>query len=132
MPEITISRRAMLMTAAASVALKAVPSAAKPMRLGGPICVKPAAPAAQAKAHRDLGYPAASAPSDLAAKDTDRISAIAKAFAAHDVVIAEVGAWKNMLDPDAEKRRANLTYVTDRLAVAEANGPRNVVDKTGR
>src|ERR1700679_394445 len=103
----------------------------KTMRLGGPIFVKSDDPALLAKAHRDLGYRAAYAPADLAVKDTDRISAFAKAFAAHDVVLAEVGAWKNMLDPDAEKRRANLAYVTDRLALAEALGARNCVDIAG-
>jgi sugar phosphate isomerase/epimerase len=47
------------------------------------------------------------------------------------VVIAEVGAWKNMLDPDAEKRRSNMTYVTERLALAELLGARNCVDIAG-
>jgi sugar phosphate isomerase/epimerase len=131
MPEIKISRRALLLTAAAGTTLKAASPAAKPIRLGGPIFVKSDDPAVQAKAHRDLGYRAAYAPSDLAVKDTDRIAATAKAFAAQDVVIAEVGAWKNMLDPDSEKRRANLAYVTDRLTLAEALGARNCVDIAG-
>ena len=43
-----------------------------------------------------------------------------KAFAAENVVIAEVGAWKNMMDPDAAKRRENRQYVAQRMALAEA------------
>jgi sugar phosphate isomerase/epimerase len=46
-------------------------------------------------------------------------------------VIAEVGAWRNMLDPDPQKRRDNLSYVTERLALAEAVGARCCVDIAG-
>ena len=53
------------------------------------------------------------------------------AFAAENVVIAEVGAWKNMLDPDAAKRKENLDYVTERCALAEAVGARCCVDIAG-
>ncbi len=83
-----------------------------PMRLGGPIFVKSDDPAVLAKAHRDLGYRAAYAPSDLSVTETERIAGLIKEFARQDVVIAEVGAWKNMLDPDPEKRRQNMEYVT--------------------
>ena len=103
----------------------------KPMRLGGPVFVKSQDPAVLAKAHRDLGYRAAYAPADLSVTDTDRIAGLIKEFARQDVVFAEVGAWKNMLDPDPEKRRSNITYVTERLALAEALGARNCVDIAG-
>jgi sugar phosphate isomerase/epimerase len=109
----------------------AASGAAKPMRLGGPIFIPSSDPGAQAQAHLDLGYRAAYAPNDLTVQDRDRVAAIVKEFGKRDVVIAEVGAWKNMLDPDAEKRRANLTYVTERLALADALGARNCVDIAG-
>ncbi len=112
----------------ASAALPAAPPA---MRLGGPIFVKSDDPGVFAKAHRDLGYRAAYAPADLSVTDTDRIAAWVRECARHDVVIAEVGAWKNMLDPDAAKRNRNITYVTERLALAEALGARNCVDIAG-
>lgn len=105
--------------------------AAKPMRLGGPVFVKSNDPGEQAEAHLELGYRAAYAPNDLTVADRDRVTAMVKEFGKRDVVIAEVGAWKNMLDPDAEKRRANITYVTERLALAEALGARNCVDIAG-
>src|SRR5438105_4112709 len=125
MPAIT--RRAALTTAAAAVLLRA---AGRPIRLGGPIFLKSDDPAALAREHRRLGYSAAYCP---AAKpgDTDRIKAIEKAFAAENVVIAEVGAWKNMLDPDAAVRKANIDYVTQRLALAEQVGARCCVDIAG-
>jgi sugar phosphate isomerase/epimerase len=102
----------------------------RPVRLGGPIFLKSDDPAELAREHRRLGYSAAYCPAAKAA-DSDRTRAIVKAFAAENVVIAEVGAWVNMLDPDSAKRRTNLDYVTERLAVAEAVGARNCVDIAG-
>ena len=63
--------------------------------------------------------------------DRDRIATIEKAFAAENVVIAEVGAWVNMLDPDTEKRTKNFRYVAERLALSEAVGARCCVDIAG-
>jgi sugar phosphate isomerase/epimerase len=83
-----------------------------------------------AREHRRLGYGAAYCP-DAKAADTDKIRAIRDGFAAENVVIAEVGAWKNMLDPDAAVRKSNLEYVTERLALADAVGARCCVDIAG-
>src|SRR4030088_2067527 len=79
-------------------------------RLGGPIFLKSEDPRELAREHRRLGYSAAYCPA-ARAEDTSRVSAIRRAFAAENVVIAEVGAWKNMLDRDPEARRANMRYV---------------------
>ncbi|MGA3225480.1 MAG: sugar phosphate isomerase/epimerase family protein [Acidobacteriaceae bacterium] len=117
--------------AAAGVLAGHAGAAPQPMRLGGPIFVDSGDPAVLAKAHRDLGYRAAYAPRDLSLTETDRIAGLVKEFARQDVVIAEVGAWKNMLDPDSEKRRSNMTYVTEKLALAEVLGARNCVDIAG-
>lgn len=102
----------------------------RPVRLGGPVFLTSDDPAKLAHEHRRLGYSAAYCP---AAKSTesDRIRSIREAFAAQNVVIAEVGAWKNMLDPDSAARKANLDYVTERLALAEAVGARCCVDIAG-
>ena len=117
-----------------AIALTAAPflaaAANRPIRLGGPIFLKSDDPAALAREHRRLGYSAAYCPA-ASVKDSVRIAAIEKAFAAENVVIAEVGAWVNMLDPDAEKRRSNLAYVTERLALADAVGARCCVDIAG-
>ena len=105
-------------------------TAPKLLRLGGPVFLKSEDPDELAREHRRLRYSAAYVPSvDL--EDTDKINAIRKAFAAQNVIIAEVGAWVNMLDLDAEKRRKNLSYVTDRLALAEAVGALTCVNIAG-
>ena len=100
------------------------------MRLGGPIFVKSSDPAVLAQAHRELGYRAAYAP-EVKLTDRDLIQAIIREFAARDVAIAEVGAWVNMMDPDSEKRRKNMAYVQERLALAEELGARCCVDIAG-
>ncbi len=125
-----ISRR-QWMTAGA-IAGTAVLRAAGPtgIRLGGPIFLKSDDPRELAREHRRLGYSAAYCPA-VNLGDKERIAEIQEAFAAENVVIAEVGAWKNMLDPDAEKRKANLQYVIERCALAEAVGARCCVDIAG-
>ncbi len=100
------------------------------IRLGGPSFSTSADPDEQAQAHRRLGYRAAYCPGvDL--KDETRIHDIERAFARHDVVIAEVGRWVNLLDADAAKRAANLHTVTDGLRLAELVGARCCVDIAG-
>ncbi|MCU1261303.1 MAG: Xylose isomerase domain protein barrel [Bryobacterales bacterium] len=100
------------------------------VRLGGPVFLKSDDPAALAHEHRRLGYGAAYCPT-VKLTETERLREIENAFAAENVVIAEVGAWVNMLDPNSEKRRKNLDYVTERLAIAEAVGARTCVDIAG-
>ena len=140
----SISRRTFLKNAGAASALSAAgPEMAFPiqatgrhshtrrsLRLGGPIFVKSDDPAVLAEAHIALGYRAAYAP---AVKLTDRagIESIIKEFAARDVVISEVGAWANILDPDLEKRRKNVAYVQERLALADELGALCCVDIAG-
>ncbi|MCI0664911.1 MAG: sugar phosphate isomerase/epimerase [Acidobacteria bacterium] len=106
------------------------PAPRSKLRLGGPIFLKSDDPAELARAHRALGYNAAYCPPARVA-ESERIRAIDQAFAAENVVIAEVGAWRNMLDADAQKRRENLDYVIERLALAEAVGARNCVNIAG-
>ena len=114
----------------AALPLARLRAAGRPVRLGGPIFLKSDDPGELAREHRRLGYSAAYCPA-ATPSETDRIRAIRDAFAAANVVIAEVGAWKNMLDPDAAARKANLDYVTERLALADAVGARCCVDIAG-
>ena len=92
-----------------------VRAGAKRVRLGGPIFLKTEDPMEQAREHKRLGYSAAYCPPSLRAGDRAAIAAVEKAFASQDVVIAEVGAWVNMLDPDAGKRKKNIDYVAERF-----------------
>ena len=138
------SRRAFLQTslktlaAAAAIgsvfktpsAVRAAPRKFLPIRLGGPAFAESEDPEELAMAHRKLGYSAAYCP-NVSLNDSAKIQAYANAFAKHDIVIAEVGRWVNLLDADSEKRRLNLQVVTDGLALAEEIGARCCVDIAG-
>lgn len=136
----TLSRRTFLaQTGTFTAAACLLPSApqvhaatapAGKVRLGGPAYASAADPEAFAAAHRKLGYSAAYCP-DVATSDTDKIRAFAAAFAHHDVVIAEVGRWCNLMAADPAERRKNLANVTDGLALADAIGARCCVDIAG-
>jgi sugar phosphate isomerase/epimerase len=134
----SLTRRSLLKNTASLLAVSTLPddvlqaSSRKGKRicLGGPIYLDSDDPGALAREHRRLGYRAAYIPK-VERHEEDRIKAIVKEFAAQDVVIAEVGAWVNMLDPDTEKRRKNLEYVEQRLALAEEIGARCCVNIAG-
>jgi sugar phosphate isomerase/epimerase len=100
------------------------------IRLGAPVSVPSDDPEALARAYRAKRYRAAYCPS-IRLDDRERLRATVEAFARHDVAIAEVGRWVNLLDPDAEARRKNIATVTEGLALAEAVGARCCVDIAG-
>src|SRR5215212_5651921 len=106
-----MTRRSLVCLGAAAAALPMRAGATR-VRLGGPVFLQADDPASLAREHRRLGYSAAYCP-NATLNDADRIRAIEKAFAAENVAIAEVGAWKNMLDPDSTKRKQNLDYVVE-------------------
>lgn len=134
----SMTRRAFFNSGASLLALAALPRAAvrasttetKRIRIGGPIFLNSDDPGLLAREHRRLGYRAAYVPK-VELHEKDRIKAIVKEFSSQDVVIAEVGAWVNMLDPDPERRRKNLDYVEQRLALAEEVGALCCVDIAG-
>ena len=129
-----IPRRTFLrstLAAGAAMALNArAAAAAKPLRLGAPAFAKTDDPVELARWHRAQGYRAAYCPK-LDLKDADRIRAVEQAFGEADVVIAEVGRWCNLTDPDPERRKKNLAAVTEGLALADAVGARCCVDIAG-
>lgn len=117
-------------TFVAAAAAPLFAAGARKVRLGGPIFLKSGDPKELAREHRRLGYSAAYCP-QADARDRERVRAIRDAFASENVVIAEVGAWRNMLDPDSKKRADNFRYVTERLQLADAVGARCCVDIAG-
>ena len=132
-----IDRRTFLQsTLAAGAALAVTARAAvpagtsRPLRLGGPAFAKTDDPVELARWHRDAGYRAAYCPK-VEFADAARIRAVEAAFAGADVVIAEVGRWCNLLDPDPEKRKKNLANVSEGLALADAVGAKCCVDIAG-
>jgi len=138
MDRIKISRRGFIKGAAGAAMITGLAAVAaenntlpeKSVRLGGPIFKNTDDPEELALAHRNLQYRAAYCP-NVSLEDTDRIKAISEAYAKHDVVIAEVGRWCNMMDADADKRKKNIENVTNGLALAEAIGARCCVDIAG-
>jgi sugar phosphate isomerase/epimerase len=129
-----LRRRSFMAGMAAAGAGLAVQSAARaeghPVRLGGPIFRKSDDPEELAREHVRLGYKAAYCP-EVSLGDQTRIHAVAKAFSAHAVTIAEVGRWVNLLDPNPTQRKENLQKVTDGLALADAIGVLCCVDIAG-
>ena len=125
-----LTTRRALLTAFALTPLTKLRAAGRSIRLGGPVFLKSDDPRELAREHRRLGYSAAYCPNARSA-DGDRTRAIREAFTAESVIIAEVGAWKNMLDPDPAARKTNIDYVIERLALAEAVQSRCCVDIAG-
>lgn len=125
-----LTTRRSFLAASSAVPLLRGAQALRPIRLGGPIFLKSDDPEELAREHSRLGYSAAYCPA-AEANDADRIRAIKAAFAARNIVISEVGAWRNILDPDPKKRSDNLSYVVDRMRLAEAVGARCCVDIAG-
>jgi sugar phosphate isomerase/epimerase len=120
----TITRRAIFAFPALLLA------GSRKVRLGGPVFLKSVDPVELAREHRRLGYSAAYCP-PAKAGETAHLRSIRDAFSKENVVISEVGAWRNMLDPDSGKRKENLAYVTERLALADEVGARCCVDIAG-
>jgi sugar phosphate isomerase/epimerase len=116
--------------ASAARATRQAPATGGRIRLGAPVSVAGDDPEALARAHRAKGYHAAYCPK-VPLDDQARLRATEDAFKRHDVVIAEVGRWVNLLDPDDAARRKNIATVTEGLALAEAVGARCCVDIAG-
>jgi sugar phosphate isomerase/epimerase len=87
-------------------------------------------PEAWALAVRARGYRAAVCPVRPGA-DGDTINAFARAAAAQDVVISEVGAWSNPLSDDPAERDAAVAKCVAGLELAEAIGANCCVNIAG-
>jgi sugar phosphate isomerase/epimerase len=132
-----LDRRSFLAAAGVALAGAGAEGASQPpatagarIRLGAPVPAPGDDPEALARAHRAKGYRAGYCPA-IRLDDRERVRATVEAFAEHDVAIAEVGRWVNLLDPDPEARKKNLATVTEGLALAEAVGARCCVDIAG-
>jgi sugar phosphate isomerase/epimerase len=87
-------------------------------------------PAAFARAHREFGYRAGYVP-EVSLADTARLRAIEAAFAAEDVVLAEIGIWRNLTAVEPERRAAHLARADEFLAIADEVGARCAVSYIG-
>ncbi len=100
------------------------------IRIGGPIFDPPSEPEELARAHLACGYRAAYCP-EVSLSDKNRIKEIRRAFKKHDVLIAEVGAWCNLISVNNSERKKNFKFVCQRLALADEVGARCCVDFIG-
>src|SRR5262249_43505946 len=88
------------------------------MRLGGPVDSGSGDPEKWIANLRKEGYRTAYCPIDLRASDS-MIAEYASAARENDVVIAEVGAWSNLLSPSAAEREDALKLCVQALVVAD-------------
>jgi sugar phosphate isomerase/epimerase len=142
----SISRRALLSGTAGLMTAAALQAAGNRMPLGANVILSGATaiytiggqtgyreqddPGVLAQEHKRLGYTAAFCP-DGKPGDDARVNAIRKAFAEAGILIAEVGAWRNMMTPDLAARKANVEYVAQQLALADELGVKCCVDIAG-
>ena len=93
------------------------------MRLGAPVFVNTHDPEAFVAEHVRRGYRAAYCP-DWINADTDKDLCVdfRKALERHDIVLAEVGIWRNVLSKNPVEAKAALEYSVRRLATAEELG----------
>mgnify|MGYP000881659361 FL=1 len=100
------------------------------MRLGVGLSLPIDDPEAIALAYVEAGYSAAVCP-PVSLEQPERVAAIRSAFARYDVLLAEIGAWNNMLDPDPVRRAANVEDNVRVLALADEVGVRCCVNIAG-
>ena len=102
------------------------------IRLGGHgLPVASDDPVALARAHAAFGYGAAYVPSSLTMADSKLLADWERAFDAENVMLAEIGIWRNLVTPDEAERAANLAFAAEKLAVADAVGARTAVSYIG-
>jgi sugar phosphate isomerase/epimerase len=100
------------------------------MRLGLCLDTNLTDPDAIARTYVDAGYTAAVCP-PVSLDQPERIKAIREAFARHDVMLAEVGVWNNILHPDPARRATNIAANVEVFALAEELGVRCCVNIAG-
>ncbi len=100
------------------------------MRLGAPAFVDSKDPEELAQAHVAKGYRAAYCP-PVSLDDAAGIKAFREAYEAAGVVIAEVGAWGNLLIPDESLRKERIEFACRQLALADEIGALGCVDYAG-
>jgi len=101
------------------------------MRFGGPVFVTEHDPEAFALAHVQKGYKAAYYPKHLKPGQSGEINAYKEALRKEDILIAEVGAWRNPLALEPEAAKFGKEYFIEKLALADELGARCCVGIVG-
>ncbi|MDR2068315.1 MAG: hypothetical protein LBP71_00405 [Spirochaetaceae bacterium] len=103
------------------------------MRLGAPVFIMEKDPEAFVAEHIRKGYWAAYCP-DWINADTDPNACRAfkaASLAKHDIILAEVGIWKNVLSKNPAEAKAAFEYSVRRLQTAEELEARCAVNIVG-
>jgi len=100
------------------------------MRLSGPIFEKTSDPESWIAAVRRAGYAAAEVPLPSTSDDVT-VNAYLAAAARADILVGEVGAWSNPIDPDPAKAREAMAKCQAQLNWAERIGARSCVNIAG-
>ena len=100
------------------------------MRIGGGIEKPYSNPDEWYKLVSELGYRAVLAPVDYRAGSEER-KAYIKCAREHDLVIGEVGVWKNVISPDDNERKVAMEYCKKQLELADELGANCCVNVTG-
>ncbi|WBY64128.1 MAG: AP-endonuc-2 domain-containing protein [Thermocaproicibacter melissae] len=100
------------------------------MRIGGAIEKPYSNPEEWYQFVKELGYRAVLAPIDYRASKEEK-QAYLKCAKEHDLVIGEVGVWKNVLALDDAERKAAMEYAKNQLALADELGANCCVNVPG-
>jgi sugar phosphate isomerase/epimerase len=100
------------------------------MRIGGGVEKAYADPGEWVSLVSELGYRAVLSPVDFRADARER-KAYADCARAHDLVIGEVGVWRNVLSPNDAERAEALEYSMNQLALADELGANCCVNVSG-
>lgn len=100
------------------------------VRLGGPVSGTFTDPSEWVKAVKELGYSAAYCPVQPGASG-ELINAFRKEAGKHDILIAEVGAWSNMMDVNESSRNEAIEKNIKALRLADEIGAACCVNISG-
>jgi sugar phosphate isomerase/epimerase len=101
-----------------------------PIRLGAPVPGSFSDPVEWVKIVKSLGYSAAYCPVGLKASQ-EQIKAFRREATRSNIMIAEVGVWNNMLDPDEAKRKEAIEKNIRFLQLADQIGAGCCVNISG-
>ena len=127
---ISLSASGMAAMSLLPIDLAAVATIESKVRLGGPVFEKYNSPEEWISALKKPGYQAAYCPVSIGT-DSKLIDAYKMAAAKNDIVIAEVGAWSNPIDPNAEKAKEAIQKCIDSLVLADEIGANCCVNISG-
>ncbi len=101
------------------------------LRLGGPIFTEVSHdPPLWVRVHRDWGYSAAYCPVKADAP-IELIRSFVNEAKRSNLIIAEVGAWSNPINPDEEERKKAIAHCVEQLELAERINARCCVNIAG-